>query len=147
MSAIAEIISLLPLTTLRLTAAADGLHESQGLSAAKRSVLVGAAATGPRSVSDMAAHRRVSRQYIQRLVDELVASGLLKAQPNPRHRRSPLIGLTPRGAQSVRAIRAAEAPHLKRLAAGLSAADLEATARVLSALSEKLAPAREEAFS
>lgn len=133
-----EIVNLLPLAVLRLTAAGDALHSGRDLTSALRSILVSVGAHGPKTVSEMAALRLVSRQYLQRAVDELLARGLLTTRDNPRHRRSPLIALTARGTRMVDAIARVEAPHIVRLAAGISEADLATTTRVLGIICERL---------
>jgi DNA-binding MarR family transcriptional regulator len=132
------IVNLLPLAVLRLTAAGDALHSGRDLTSALRSILVSVGAHGPKTVSEMAAVRLVSRQYLQRAVDELLERGLLTTRDNPRHRRSPLIALTTRGAKMVDAIAKAEAPHIVRLVAGITKADLATTARVLGIICERL---------
>ncbi|MBL9009954.1 MAG: winged helix-turn-helix transcriptional regulator [Alphaproteobacteria bacterium] len=134
----ADIVNLLPLAVLRLTAAGDALHASRGLNSALRSILVTAAAQTPRTVSQMARERRVSRQYLQRAVDDLIAMGLLAALPNPGHRRAPLIALTRRGAAMTAAIRNAEAPLVAGLFAGIDGSALASTAAVLRLVCERL---------
>lgn len=52
---------------------------------------------GPASVPDLARNRTLSRQRMQQVVDTLYENGWLLKLPNPRHRRSPLIGLTSSG--------------------------------------------------
>src|SRR5215467_5925720 len=52
---------------------------------------------GPLSVPQIAQMRPTSRQRMQRLADELAAEGLVKFIDNPRHRRSKLVQLTPKG--------------------------------------------------
>lgn len=57
------------------------------------SVLSGEAATVPQVASRLG----VSRQAVQRVADQLVASGHLARLTNPRHETSPLFRLTPAG--------------------------------------------------
>ena len=52
---------------------------------------------GPLTVPQIAEMRPTSRQRMQRLADELAAEGLVKFIDNPRHRRSKLVRLTPKG--------------------------------------------------
>ena len=52
---------------------------------------------GPLTVPHIARMRPTSRQRMQRLADELAAEGLVKFIDNPRHRRSKLVQLTPKG--------------------------------------------------
>jgi len=52
---------------------------------------------GPLTVPQIAQMRPTSRQRMQRLADELAAEGLVKFIDNPKHRRSKLVRLTPKG--------------------------------------------------
>src|SRR5262250_455867 len=52
---------------------------------------------GPLTVPQIAEMRPTSRQRMQRLADELAADGLVTFVDNPRHRRSKLVRLTPKG--------------------------------------------------
>src|SRR5262245_27094304 len=52
---------------------------------------------GPLTVPQIARMRPTSRQRMQRLADELAAAGLVKFIDNPKHRRSKLVQLTPKG--------------------------------------------------
>jgi DNA-binding MarR family transcriptional regulator len=52
---------------------------------------------GPLTVPQIAEMRPTSRQRMQRLADELAAEGLVEFVDNPKHRRSKLVRLTPKG--------------------------------------------------
>src|SRR5438034_11620195 len=52
---------------------------------------------GPLTVPQIAQMRPTSRQRTQRLADELAAEGLVKFSDNPKHQRSKLVQLTPKG--------------------------------------------------
>ncbi len=52
---------------------------------------------GPLTVPQIAQMRPTSRQRMQRLADELAAEGLVTFIDNPKHRRSKLVQLTPKG--------------------------------------------------
>jgi len=60
-------------------------------------VLRSLATLGPLTVPQLAQMRPASRQRMQRLADELASEGLVKFVDNPKHRRSKLVQLTPRG--------------------------------------------------
>lgn len=92
-----EVVSLYD----RLTADAAAIHRLGALSGPRRTVLVGLSRSGPRTVAHMARARAQSRQRFQPLVNRLLAEGLVERRPNPLHRRSPLIALTPRGERQV----------------------------------------------
>src|SRR5215475_13862451 len=52
---------------------------------------------GPLTVPQIAQMRPTSRQRMQRLADQLAAEGLVEFVDNPKHRRSKLVQLTPKG--------------------------------------------------
>src|SRR5215211_1187761 len=52
---------------------------------------------GPLTVPQIAQMRPTSRQRMQRLADELADEGLVEFIDNPKHRRSKLVQLTPKG--------------------------------------------------
>lgn len=52
---------------------------------------------GPVTMAEVARSRGVTRQYIQKLANELIGSGYLQLVDNPKHRRSGLLTLTPAG--------------------------------------------------
>ncbi|HRE60430.1 MAG TPA: MarR family transcriptional regulator [Micropepsaceae bacterium] len=137
---VAQLIDLIPLATLRLTAAADRLHEAAAISAAERSSLLALAQHGPRTVPQMAAARPVSRQYMQRCIDALESRGLVAAKRNPAHARSVLYAVTAKGDALVARLRAAEAPALAHLCRGLTAGEIAAATKVLDHVCAALLP-------
>ncbi|MGH8550614.1 MAG: MarR family winged helix-turn-helix transcriptional regulator [Blastocatellia bacterium] len=52
---------------------------------------------GPQTVPDVARARSVSRQYIQKLANELIAEGWVALEDNPLHKKSRLMVLTDQG--------------------------------------------------
>ena len=54
---------------------------------------------GPQTVPALARSRPVSRQHIQTLADAMAADGLVTFKPNPAHKRSQLVAMTPKGEQ------------------------------------------------
>ena len=59
---------------------------------------------GPLTVPQIAEMRPTSRQRMQRLADELAAEGLVEFIDNPKHRRSKLVQLTPKGLSRYRTL-------------------------------------------
>ncbi|MHA1189993.1 MAG: MarR family winged helix-turn-helix transcriptional regulator [Alphaproteobacteria bacterium] len=108
------------------------------ISAAMRAVLERLARGGPQTVPAMARTRNVSRQHIQKLVDALGEAALVDLEPNPAHKRSPLVKLTPEGQEIFATIEAREAAVITRLTEALADRDLGGTARTLRALSAAL---------
>ena len=66
---------------------------------AQRQVLQALALRGPQTVPVLAKNRTTSRQNIQIVVNKLSQLKLVESVPNPVHRRSKLIQLTPMGQQ------------------------------------------------
>lgn len=76
----------------------------------------------------------LSRQAVQRVVDDLLDRTYVAASANPAHRRSLLIGITPAGIAAFAALRARETARLHTLLDDIDDADLRTAARVLAAL-------------
>jgi len=113
-------------------------HEDLGITASQRAVLEILQRTGPRTVPDMARTRNVSRQHVQKTVDGLSAQGLVGLQPNPAHKRSPIIALSARGKQLFATIGHREKTILEQLEASLEDADITGAVHVLKAFTEAL---------
>lgn len=111
----------------------ETLHAGVDVSASMRAVLELLLHEGPRSVPDMARARVVSRQHIQQQVDALRERKLVRREPNPAHKRSPLIALTDRGRALIQNMRAEELHALSRLRAGTSDSAIREAAQVLAA--------------
>jgi len=122
-----------------LKRAAEVVHHEDGLAAGARGILVELSRGGPRTVPDMARARPVSRQHIQMLVNPLIDRGLVTLVDNPRHRRSKLVTLTPRGRQVTARVQRREATVLTRLADGLRHDDLVAASDTLRRVREQIA--------
>lgn len=124
----------------RLTAISDQLHGAHGITTGLRSVLLRLADGPPATLSEIAADRAVSRQFIQRLAAELVDRGWVTTEQNPRHRRASLLTLTVEGRAAVVALREREAAVAQSIGPALSGADMIAAADVLRRLSGALEP-------
>lgn len=57
---------------------------------------------GPITMAEFARRRGVSRQYIQKIANELIGSGYLELAENPQHKRSGLLTLTAAGRRHLR---------------------------------------------
>lgn len=84
-----------------------------------RAVLEFLSRNPPSTVPAVARARGVTRQHIQSIVNGLQADGLIEAEPNPAHKRSPLFALTADGRALMDAIADTESrlvePILKAL--------------------------------
>lgn len=94
---LSELVQALTRAYHRLGALAERLHGPSGLSAGARSILLLLAKRWPLTLSEIADERGVSRQFIQKVAQPLIAGGLIVAEANPRHVRSPKLRLTQRG--------------------------------------------------
>jgi len=86
----------------------EHIHEDVPVSMGMRAVLEYLAREGEATVPQMARARRVTRQRIQSLVDNLLAIGLVVRRENPESRRSPLVTLTTEGRRTIRQMRRRE---------------------------------------
>ena len=93
---------------------------------------------GPLTVPQIAQMRPTSRQRMQRLADELAAEGLVAFIDNPKHRRSKLVQLTPKGDTRYRELNARFLAIASTLGAGLSEADVRRTREIVRRLSEEV---------
>jgi DNA-binding MarR family transcriptional regulator len=92
------------------------------------------ASAGDWTVPRIAHELGISRQAVQRVADELLRDGLAIAEPNPYHRRSPLLRLTGDGCAALAAITEAAAAWHAELDAAIGPEDAAAARRVLAAL-------------
>ena len=91
---------------------------------------------GPLTVPQIAEMRPTSRQRMQRLADELAADGLVAFVDNPKHRRSKLVRLTPKGNARYRALNARFLLIASNMGAALSEADIRRTTAIVRRLSD-----------
>ena len=90
---------------------------------------------GPLTVPQIAQMRPTSRQRMQRLADELAAEGLVRFIDNPKHLRSKLVQLTPKGHARYRELNARLLSIASSIGAALSEADIRKTTEVVRHLS------------
>lgn len=95
---------------------------------------------GPKTVPEVARIRAVSRQYIQKLADELMADGLVETFENPAHRRSKRLRLTPAGERRFDEMTSRFSDSMERLAEGFRLADLRTATETIARLRERLGP-------
>lgn len=111
------------------------LGAGAGLTSARWQVLAALALAGrPLTVAQIARTMGLSRQSVQRLVDELEAAGIVRRSAHPESRRARLVGLTQAGQSAYAQIERRERPWAHRAAAGESRTALATTLRVLRAL-------------
>ncbi|MBD2749093.1 MarR family transcriptional regulator [Microvirga sp. BT688] len=91
---------------------------------------------GPLTVPQIAQMRPTSRQRMQRLADELAAEGLVEFIDNPKHRRSKLVRLTPKGEAEYRELNTQFLSLSSTVGVALSEADIRNTIEVVRHLSD-----------
>jgi len=116
--------------------AVRNLEQESGIPVGVRAVLdllrVREALTVPR-IADVLG---LSRQFVQRCVNDAEAAGWVTLRPNPAHQRSSLVAVTDLGRDLVGRIRAGEAESLGPVAAAMSHDDVAACVRILTQLLE-----------
>jgi DNA-binding MarR family transcriptional regulator len=129
-----EVFAVLGPLYRRVSRAVEDAEPIEGASIGVRAVLERLQLAGPEPVPAIAAALVLSRQFVQRNVDAAAERGWVRAVPNPAHRRSVLIELTPEGARTIAAITARERAVLSGVGGDLTAADIDACLRVLRSL-------------
>ncbi|MCX4736481.1 MarR family winged helix-turn-helix transcriptional regulator [Streptomyces sp. NBC_01363] len=103
----------------------------EGLSVGVRAVLDLLREHGPMTVPQMGRAQALSRQFVQRMVNDAAAGQLVEIIPNPAHRRSSLVRLTEGGRAAITAALTREQSLLRQVDGDLTDADVTACVRVL----------------
>ncbi|RFU82570.1 MarR family transcriptional regulator [Streptomyces triticagri] len=111
---------------------------AEGLSVGVRAVLTLLREHGPLTVPQMGREQALSRQFVQRMVNEATARGLTESVPNPTHKRSSLIRLTEPGRAAVTAVLDRERAMLRQVDGDLTDAEIDTCLRVLTRLLDLL---------
>ena len=101
---------------------------------------------GPLTVPQIAQMRPTSRQRMQRLADELAAEGLVEFIDNPKHRRSKLVRLTPKGDAHYRELDARLLSIASTMGGDVSEPEIRKTIEIVRQLSDNV-KARSERLS
>lgn len=113
-------------------------EEIEGVGAGVRAVLDMLRLNGPMTVPQMGRAQALSRQFVQRMVNDAAGHGYVEAVPNPAHRRSSLIQLTGSGRAAIEAVIAREHGLLGQIGGGLTQADVDGCVKVLSRMLDAL---------
>ncbi|MFC9235737.1 MarR family winged helix-turn-helix transcriptional regulator [Streptomyces decoyicus] len=108
----------------------------EGLSVGVRAVLDLLRAHGPMTVPQMGRAQALSRQFVQRMVNDAAARQLVETIPNPAHQRSSLIRLTDDGRAAITAVTVREHALLRQVDGDLTDAEVTACVRVLTRMLE-----------
>lgn len=123
----------------RLLEAGDDLVAPLGLSSARWQVLGAIDAASERlPVAHIARNMGLSRQAVQRLVDEMAGDGLVAFELNPHHARAKFVVMTERGREAFRAAMAKQRRWAAALAEGVPRGTIESATRVLRTLRNRL---------
>ena len=133
MRVLGQLIDEVSRVHFRLGALAERIHHEGQSSSGRRAILRNVVELGPLSVPELARMRPVSRQFIQTLVNQMVADGWVTLEPNPAHRRSRLVTPTPFGRRALSEMVAKEAPAVEWLLDEFDLAKLEQVASFLDA--------------
>ena len=90
----------------------------------------------PLSIPQIATAMGNTRQGVLKQINLLIEEGLVESIPNPTHKRSPLYVLSANGRKIYDALEERWQSHARQLGGDFTVADLEATIRVLSAMSK-----------
>jgi DNA-binding MarR family transcriptional regulator len=101
---------------------------------------------GPLTVPQIAQMRPTSRQRMQRLANELAAEGLVEFIDNPKHRRSKLVRLTPKGDARYRELNARLLSIASTMGVALSGPEIRKTTEIVRQMSDDV-KARSERLS
>jgi DNA-binding MarR family transcriptional regulator len=123
----------------RLLSAGDALVSSLGLTSARWQVL-GAIALSPvpLTISQIARNMGLTRQSVQRLVNEMRRDALLRLKTNPHHRRAMLVEYTARGRSAYEAALERQEPWVAYLAKGCRTEQIASAVTVLRMLRGRL---------
>lgn len=89
---------------------------------------------GPQTAPELARSLLVTRQGVQKVVDDGLRVGHLSLRDNPAHARSRLVTVTDRGQRVFEQLRVAEAANLEAVTAGIDPEELARCAEVLGRL-------------
>lgn len=132
---LSEVFAVLGPLYRRTTRALELKERKEGFPVGVRAVLELLRMGGrPMTVPQMGRTLALSRQFVQRMVNEAAGRDLVEAIPNPAHQRSSLIRLTDTGRATIDALVARESVLLKRASGDLTEADVDSCVRVLTQL-------------
>ena len=119
--------------------AGDALAAHLGLTGARWQILGAVIRAGEsQSVSWHARDLGMSRQNVQRIINDLCKLGFTKFAVNPRHRRAQLVIATARGKKVYESAMALQAPWVNDVSDGLTIEELKTFERVLLSMRAKL---------
>lgn len=131
-------INEIPKAFFRLSAVAETIFEGLDVTAPERGVMRDLFVEGEATAPDLARRKPVTRQSIQPVLDSLVAKGLACAVENPRHKRSRLYSLTPKGIDRCVELQSRELAAIRDMLLEMDATNFAAIAHALKVMNERL---------
>jgi DNA-binding MarR family transcriptional regulator len=128
---LAEVYLLVGPLYRRVLRAVEQNEPVEGVSVGVRAVLDLLHRNGPMTVPQMGRAQSLSRQFVQRMVNDAAAAGLVELVDNPAHRRSRLVRLTGPGRARIVAVTAREHGLLRTVPGDLTGREVDACLRVL----------------
>lgn len=137
-----ELLTELILETFRLNGAmidaGNQLTKPFGLTSARWQVmgaidLVGHSLT----VAQIARRMGLSRQGVQRIVNDLAKLGMLVLEPNLDHKRAHLVAISKKGQKTMEQVNAAQAEWINQLSEGLSERQVKQALKILQFVRER----------
>lgn len=108
----------------------DALHYAEGVTMGERAILKEVSQNG-KSVPEMAGWRGLSRQAIQKIVDQLERRGLVRKKTPPSDRRNRIVVITRRGSALVEKLEEAERAEAQLMAQVFPQSELKRTIEAL----------------
>jgi DNA-binding MarR family transcriptional regulator len=140
-TAVGKQLTELIIETFRLNGAllsrGDTLVRDIGLTSARWQVLGPVAMEGPLSVAQIARRMGLSRQAVQRVVNDLGAVGLTTYRDNPDHKRAKLVALTQRGEIAFTEAAARQATWVNSMGKGLNPTAVAEAVRLLRTIHDR----------
>lgn len=96
-----------------------------GLSVRMRAVLEILLRFGALSVPAIAERLEIQRQYVQLMVNDVIAAGYAEKRPNSRHKSSPLIALTDTGRNTITRVMDREQAVMRAMSAAFDPQEVE----------------------
>ena len=117
--------------------AVESLLAETPLTVRMRAVLEALQEEGASSVPDVARALKIKRQYVQRMMNEVVEAGYVTPHENPRHKRSPQFALTETGEALIFDVRAREQKTMHAMATRFTEDEIATALKVTKAVLEQ----------
>lgn len=122
----------------QLLDAGDRLTAPVGLTSARWQILGAIEGEGrPLTVAQVGRRMGLSRQAVQRVVNDLEGLGFVTLETNPDHKRAKLIVLTPSCIETLRKLDVMQSQWVNELATGLSDSGLKRAVKLMSEIRER----------